>query len=424
MQLSKDIESDHENKSTKASLSPIDLGERLHHIDSLRGFAILGILLVNMLSFQYGSIGIEGIRSELSGLDAMLYDLIEWLFQGSFYPVFSMLFGFGAVIMWERAAQKGRPFKRVFLRRMIILLVMGYTHLHFIWDGDILFTYAMAGLVLTFFIKRKAITVLVWALVLAFLLNAPGLIPSTEEDEIDLSTYSELERTILSEGTYAEITSHRLTANPFEKIDLGFEMGSMEHQLFADFLNFFNTLTITMQAFMLFLIGAFIAKKKWLHRLSENRGLLVKVTLIFITVGLALKGSMILTDNVMLDYFGYLLGGPLAAIGYITGLSLFFAKFHSSNLVQGFNSLGRMALTNYLTHSVIMTTIFYGYGFGLLGELGILIGSLMAIALIVLQMFFSKWWLSRYQFGPMEWLWRSGTYLKVQPFRKIERNKS
>jgi uncharacterized protein len=400
-------------------LSPINLGGRLNHIDSLRGFALLGILLVNMIAFQYGITGIEFTLPELSTIDNVLFNLIEWLFQGSFYPVFSMLFGFGAVIMWERADAKGRPFKRVFIRRILLLLVIGFIHLHFIWDGDILLTYAMAGLVFTFFIKRKAITVLIWALVLAFLINAPGLLPAGDEGEdFNLSAYSEYEKSVLSEGTYTEITAHRFISNPYDKVDLGFEVGSLEHHFFADFLSILDTILVTTQAFMLFLIGAFLAKKKWLHNLTENRQLLKRITVIFVLVGLTMKGSMILTDNLMLDYFGYILGGPIAAIGYITGLSLLFAKLESNYIIQGFNAIGRMALTNYLTHSIIMTTIFYGYGLGLFGKLGILTGTLMAIALIIIQMFFSKWWLSRFRFGPMEWLWRSGTYLKFQPMKK------
>ncbi|GIO27966.1 DUF418 domain-containing protein [Ornithinibacillus bavariensis] len=419
MQVNNANKISHQQDLQNKHLSPIGLGSRLNHIDSLRGFALLGILLVNMIAFQYGVAGIETIKTELSSFERVIYDIIEWLFQGSFYPVFSILFGFGAVIMWERAEATGRPFKRIFFRRTLILLAIGYIHLHFIWDGDILLTYAIAGLVFTFFIKRQAITVLIWALVLAFLINAPGLIPAGDEgNEINLSLYSEYEKAVLSDGSYAEITAHRFTSNPYEKVDLGFEMGSLEHQFFASFLSILDTIMVTTQAFMLFLIGAFIAKKKWLHHLTENRQLLKRITLIFVLVGLTLKGSMIVTDNLMLDYFGYLLGGPLAAIGYITGFSLLFAKYKSSTFIQGFNSIGRMALTNYLTHSIVMTTIFYGYGLGLFGKLGILVGTLMAIALIVIQMFFSRWWLSRFRFGPMEWLWRSGTYLKFQPMRK------
>ncbi|SDX97476.1 uncharacterized protein SAMN05421736_10150 [Evansella caseinilytica] len=404
-----------ETKKKQANLSgkltPLDADDRLHHIDSLRGFALLGILLVNMLAFQYGTIGYKFIYPTLLPIDKSAFSLIEWLFQGSFYPIFSMLFGFGAVIMWERAEAKARPFNRIFIRRLLILLVIGFMHLHFLWDGDILFTYAITGLLFIFFIKRKPKTLFIWALALMFLINAPGLIPSGTEDTLDLTPYGDYEAELLAEGSYADIVHHRLTVNTFEKIDLGFAMDSLEHKIIASILAFFSFTTIVLQALMLFIFGALIAKKRWLHHIGENKMFLKKTMIIFLIAGLGLKGGMVLSENAMLDYYGYLLGGPLAAVGYMAGFSLLFDRLGATAPFRGFAYLGRMALTNYLLQSVIMTTIFYGYGVGMFGKLGPLTGSMMAAALIGGQIFFSRYWLQRHRFGPMEWLWRKGTYL-------------
>ncbi len=399
-------------------LTPLDSSDRLHHIDSLRGFALLGILLVNMLAFQYGTVGYKFILPNLSTPDKATFSLIEWLLQGSFYPIFSIIFGFGAVMMWERAQAKSKRFKRVFLRRLLILLAIGCLHLYLIWDGDILVTYAIAGLIFLFFIKRKPKTLLIWALVLVFFINGPGIVEESSKDQLDLSPYVEYENNVLAKGSYLEIVYHRLTVNPFEKVDFGENLDPLEQEFFAAFLSFFSFATIVAQAVMLFLLGGYLAKKRWLHDTPTNKRILTKMVLIFLPVGVGLKGGMVFTENALLDYYGYLLGGPIAALGYIAGFILLFAKFGSTLLFQSFAYLGRMALTNYLTQSIVMTTIFYGYGLGMFSKLGISIGILFALLLIIAQVIFSRWWLKRYTFGPLEWLWRTGTYLRRQPLRQ------
>ncbi|OIJ18664.1 hypothetical protein BKP45_16160 [Anaerobacillus alkalidiazotrophicus] len=402
-------------------LTPIDSRDRLHHIDSLRGFALLGILIVNMLAFQYGT---AGFQFGLLGLtDLALYDkatlsLIEWFFLGSFYPIFSILFGFGAVMMWERAQTKRHPFKRVFFRRMLLLLLFGLGHYYFIWDGDILLTYAIAGIIFMLFMKRKPKTLLIWAIVIVVLMNGPGLLDRGSGEGTDFSPFAEYQNKILTEGSYFDVVHHRLNDNPFSKNGFNEDIGSEEQEINASFMMFLVIITGAIQMLTLLIIGGYIAKKRLLHDLAANKQALKRATMFFLLIGLSLKVFIIFTDNAILWAMGYVLGGPLTAIGYIAAFALLFTKFSSSSLFRHLAYLGRMALTNYLLQSVVMTTIFYGYGLGLFGKLGILIGTLLALAFIIIQIAFSRWWLKRFKFGPMEWVWRNGTYLRRQPLKK------
>ncbi len=400
-------------------MSPLDSSDRLNHIDSLRGFALFGILMVNMLAFQYGTIGFKFIYPGLTSPDQSAHVFIEWFFQGSFYPVFSILFGFGAVMIWDRASEKQRPFNLMFIRRLLLLMAIGFIHLYFIWDGDILLAYSITGLVFFLFIKRAAKTLLVWALLLAGFMALPGLFPGDDGAvPPGLKEFGVSEQEILAEGSYADVVTHRFTSNPYEAIDYGPGVAPEEQELLASAMSVINFITITVQTLFLFLLGGFIAKKRWLHRPQQNSGILLKASVAGVTAGLILKGAMVFTDNASLDYLGYIIGGPILGVGYIALFTLVFVKTGAASIFHGLAYTGQMALTNYLLQSVVMTTIFYGYGFGLFASIGTLAGILLAVAFFAVQMLLSKWWLGRFRFGPVEWIWRSGTYLRKQPIKK------
>ncbi|UCZ53822.1 DUF418 domain-containing protein [Bacillus shivajii] len=402
-----------------STMTPIDSKNRLHHIDSLRGLALLGILLVNMFAFQYGLIGYTYILPELNTVDRTTYLVIEWLLQGSFYPIFAILFGFGAAIMWERAEEKGRPFKRVFARRLILLILLGWLHLHFIWAGDILLTYGGTALLLFFFYNRKKKTLLVWIIALTIFISLTGFMSDGEGDKyFTFKPFADYEAEVLAEGSYSDIVEHRFTNSPFEKMKMPPGIDPLKQEFIIGFTAFFSYAIMVIQTFILFLIGLLITKSRWLHELDRNQHSFKKVATIAITAGLIVKAGNVFTNSGILEYFGYFIGGPIAAIGYIALFALLYSKLQQYLLFNGFGYVGRMALTNYLMQSVVMTTIFYGYGLGLFGQLGTLIAILLAMVLFVLQIIFSRFWLERYKFGPVEWLWRTGTYWKKQSIKK------
>ncbi|WP_041581716.1 DUF418 domain-containing protein [Salisediminibacterium selenitireducens] len=178
----------------------------------------------------------------------------------------------------------------------------------------------------------------------------------------------------------------------------------------------------------MFLLGMYAAKQDLHKQLTEKLPHIKKIW--WITLVLGLPFNVLLThayfhqggadvDGFMLLYYtGTSIGGPLLAIFYITSIVLLMQRPAWNRRLQLLAPTGRMALTNYLTHSVVMTVIFYNYGLGLYGEIGPAVWWLMAFVLFSIQIFFSRWWMSRFRFGPAEWLWRTLTYGKKQPFKQ------
>lgn len=404
--------------SYEQKMIPIDEKSRLQHIDSLRGFALFGILIVNMLSFQYGSVGYEYVVSKLSTIDHIAFSLIEWLFQGSFYPLFSILFGFGAVMIYERVIERGRPFYFLYFRRLLVLLLMGFIHLYFIWDGDILLTYAVTGFLFMFFVRMKKKTLLTFAIILAVFINLPGLLPEDEEDDYTFDTYIQLEEKVLSTGSYIDVVEHRFTTSPYDDVYFGDDINAAEQQILVSFITIFGFILIVSQTLMLFLVGGYIAKSRVLHEPFKYKSLLKKTAIIAVIFGLLLKGGMVISSHSSLEYVGYFFGGPLLSIGYIALFTLIFIKKQEGKITRSLAFTGRIALTNYIVQSLIMTTIFYGYGLGLFGKLGVVGGIFLSILVFLLQILYSTWWMKRFYFGPLEVSLRTFMYLKRQKFKK------
>ncbi|MBM7094944.1 DUF418 domain-containing protein [Bacillus sp. H-16] len=387
--------------------TPLEPGERLSHVDSLRGFALFGILLVNSMYFQYGMFSFERFAETFRTADSSVAAVNSLFFEGSFYPLFSMLFGFGAVMIWQRTQEKGRSFGGLFFRRMVILAFLGLLHTYLIWDGDILLTYGLSGLFLLLFIKCKPATILGWAVGIFLLIGLPGLIPDDGSvGDMDFTTIQEQEISALSEGTYTDALIYRVTADPFQDMEGGYAV--------AVFMSIFMGL----QIIALFLTGAYLAKKGWIHRPAEHRRILIRIASIFFPLGLTLKGAYVFTGNNQLEYLSMIFGGPFLTLGYIAAFLLLHQAGVFARLFTAFGYVGRMALSNYLSQSVIMTLLYFNYGFGLFAELGLIIGTFIVIVVFVLQILASRWWLSRFAYGPVEWFWRVGTYMRPQSLKR------
>lgn len=354
--------------------------QRLDHLDSLRGFALFGILLVNMLGFQYGIRTQQHLQFE-SRLDETLYTVIQWFFQGSFYPVFAILFGMGGAIMYERAQAAGWSFQAVYTRRLVILLAIGFLHWTLIWHGDILFDYALAGFLLMILLPLSASRLSYWVLGGFSLVSVIGLVLIGQGP---MTVNNEAERIMMKSGTYPELVAYRfgeLTVDPLILIQVG----------------------------SLFLIGAIIVKQGWIQDVPGCRLVWRRFALIGTLAGLTAKLPGILMADAAVTYYSYMLGGPLFGLGVIGVFLLLFHGAKGKGLFRLFIAPGKMALTNYLMQSLVMTWLFYGHGAGWFESLGILMGILLTAGWFVLQTVVSHWWLRRFTRGPVEWLWRKGS---------------
>lgn len=406
-------------ESHNKPLSPVMVGERVLSMDVVRGFALLGILISNMLFFSQ-PLGINGWRGDLwfSATDK-LTDWISMIFiEGKFYPIFSMLFGMGVAMQMGRASSRGIDFKTVYLRRLYILMGFGVLHGILLWEGDVLLVYAICGLVLLMFRDRKPRTLLFWSagfilfpslLILLigtvlYLLSAHPEVQAfmTEAYAGDEELRGEILR-IFTTGSYMDVVFYRL--------------GEMVFILII-------TLVYAPVYLGLFLIGMWAGREGTLQDIQKYTQLFVRIFLICGGVGLManLLGAWLQMIGIEESNYGLMLigsgilsiFGPVLSCAYIAGLVLLMHRWPLADFFALIASVGRMALTNYLAQSLIATTIFYGYGFGLGGNVGRM--GTIGIALLIFagQILFSVCWLKFYRYGPMEWLWRSLTYGKRQ----------
>ncbi|GAE25759.1 hypothetical protein JCM9140_1768 [Halalkalibacter wakoensis JCM 9140] len=387
---------------------PLHEEERILSLDVMRGFALLGILLANSLHFQYGLFVIPEIHNlyPLGPLDQIAESFILLFTQASFYTLFSFLFGYGMAFLKERLEQKNLHFGAVYWRRTFILLVVGYVHGLFIWDGDILFVYALTAFVLFFFLKLRSKTLFIWSFLLLFLM---ALSIGTPEDEASTSldnqllSYSTEEKDVLSTGSYAEVVSFRLHADP---LGLGV-MGDI-----------IINATSMVSVLGMFLLGAFVARKKWLVNLHDNRKLFVRVWWTTLLIGFPSKLPYLFSDRYAFEMLHMTIGGPFVAMFYASSIALLCTNERSLQILRPLTYVGRLSLTNYLTQSLVFTTLFYGYGFGLFSSIGVFAAAILVFVFFALQIVVSKWWLRHFYIGPFEWFWRWATYLSIPKFRR------
>lgn len=402
---------------------PVTATERIQTLDVLRGFALFGILLVNMAIFanpvQYAMIP----HPDSSALDSAAAWLVRFLAEGKFFSLFSFLFGLGFTIQMARAEAKGQRFIPRYLRRAAVLLLIGLIHGIFIWVGDILTYYAILGVLLLFFRHMKFKWVWTWIVILALLPSLLSVLGSISwqmgmAGNPELVEQSVREQQQMFEGMVAQ--AYQVYANG--------SFAEITQQRVADLLfMWLISLFIAPSIFAMFLLGSIFGRKGYLHNAAEHTTLFRRLLLWGGPVGIvgnALYASLImagsrteLTWGMTIATFGQAIGAPAMMLAYVSAITLGMLNPTWQPRLQVLAPVGRMALTNYLLQSLICTTIFYGYGFGMFGKMDAAAGIVLTIVIYALQIPWSHWWLARFQFGPVEWLWRTLTYGRAQPFR-------
>lgn len=372
--------------------------QRIQLIDGLRGFSLLGILVANMLHFQYGINTYRGIQPD-SWLDQIGFYFTKIFVEGSFYPIFGFLFGYSVILFVRSFENRDLKATGPLWRRGFAFIILGVLHSVFVWDGDILLIYGIGLILFMLFIKRQPKTLAIWSAVL-FVIMLPfalvkGWIMSFANDEMDSI------KEIYANGSYVDILLSRLGVTP----DLMDPFTIMLILIVMPFVLFF------IAVFSAFLIGpavlAGMASAK--IGLFESKLDLAKRFVWLIPIGVLLKSSIIV-DIALTDVL-FQIGGTVLAIGYIALFSLLFRSAKEQSWTKAFSNLGKMSLSNYLLQSIICTTIFYGYGFGLFGKLGVTLGIVLALVIFTLQLLASNWYMQRFANGPVENVVRRFIYL-------------
>jgi len=467
------------------SLVPVAESSRIDVMDILRGFALVGIVFMNIEFFNRSGTDLRTFDASLTGLDHAIGWLIRAFIEGKFYKIFSLLFGMGFAVMLLRAREAGRPFGAWFLRRMLVLFAIGTAHNYLLWDGDILHDYAFAGIVFlgwiylfqlpwlkrfntpTAFLKIGLVWLFLPFLVLA--VNGVKLGTQTTVDDMRDTWQYELEIAAAIEERLAgpvkaetdsvsgatssqEYTNNQeLTEAEQKEQDIEYwvteerrwlqlaetETGIMSGDSYIDAVRYraanfkkdarktvFFTAVLLMP---IFLIGYWFVASGVLRNHREHRTVYASMTIIGLGFGtLASVAGLLMIQHPIdrisdmlsiIAFWLFNLGQALLATGYFGAIVLLVSRPIAHRVLGTLAPFGRMALTNYIMQTVILIGIFHGYAGGMYGKVSRSEQMLVVIAIVVIQALFSAWWLKRFRFGPLEWLWRSATYMSWQPLR-------
>lgn len=389
----------------KPSASPLRESERLSWVDAARGLAILGIFMVNVPAFN-APYFLYGGEAEFwpSPLSHTVQAIIDIFFQASFYTLFSFMFGFGMQMMKDRLDEKQIDYRPVILRRLLILIGFGLVHAFLIWHGDILLSYGVLGLVLFAFFNASPKTILTWAYaMLAFV-----VIPWT------FSLYSIRDRLGGIINRPAINQAHENYGNG-SLIDIWQQ--NLTDWMYSNQIS--NLPFLALSLIPMFLFGLYVCKKRWLHDPETHMKSIWKVWAVTGFLFLSCKAGPYLFGNpVWFQLVQDNVGGTASAIFYVLSITLLCRTSIGFRVVHPLTWVGRMSLSNYIFQSLFSFVLFYSVGFGLYGQVPPIISMLIVIIVFTLQIFASKAWLTKYRYGPLEWLWRSLTYRNKQPLKR------
>lgn len=402
--------------------APTPAAERIGSLDVLRGFAVLGILTMNIGSFSMPSAAYQNPRvwGDLTGLNGGVWRLTHILGDLKFMAIFSMLFGAGMVLMAERQAARGGSAWGLHLSRMGWLLVFGLVHAYAFWYGDILVWYAVTGTLLFGFRRLRPRTLIALALLLWVLgsgiLAAAGLsVPSWPEgDRVEL--VADLDPP--PEALQAEVAIYRGGwLQQMEKRvpeSLGMQTGVY------GFWAFWRVGGLMLLGMALFKLGVFSAKaSKTTYGLMVAAGLVVGVPLIVLGISRNVATDWAAPEFFFLGSLYNYWGSLPVALGWVGAVMLMCSTGALPAVTRRLAAVGRMAFTNYIAQTVICTTIFYGHGLGLFGSVDRVGQAGIVLAVWAVLLAASPWWLKRFHAGPLEWLWRSLVYRRAQPFKRV-----
>jgi uncharacterized protein len=388
---------------------PVQPGERIAALDILRAFALLGILVMNMDAFA--STWWLQVMPEArwpAWYDHAAIFIKETFFDGKFNSLFSLLFGIGFTIQLDRLMARSAHPVAVYLRRIVILLIIGLLHAFFLWTGDVLHAYAVLGIFLVFVRKasnRLVIVLLVLGLVWPTVRSTWTLTHYTADDEkADRAQVEVMQRDTLrayGEGSYAEATVMRFR----EMKEIYSDPRSLSYYPL-----FFTTM----------LLGVVAGRRRIIQDAAKHRALIRRTMWWSLAAGLffALLVSSLrpLLEPFKPSPLGVLVSTaygyqrPALMLFYACAIVLLCLNERWGRILAPLRFTGRMPLTNYLMQSVICTLIFYGYGLGFYERVGPALCLVLALVIFPVQVLTSIWWFRHFRFGPAEWLWRTLTY--------------
>ncbi|MDU8886568.1 DUF418 domain-containing protein [Yeosuana sp. MJ-SS3] len=430
-------------------LRPVERGDRINSLDIIRGIALLGILLMNItgfgLAYAYGDPTNSG---GAAGWNLKVWIMDNMFFEGTMRGLFTMLFGAGFILLTTRGIEKGGGIAvaDLYYRRILWLLLFGIIHVYFmLWYGDILYPYALFGLMIFPLRNVKAKHLVMAGLILLTI----GSLISVKHYHEDLKTKTEgvAVELLKEQNQDVKLTeAHETALASWEDFKKNKKTEEQVNEAIEENLQGYWSIVMSksrlnrngfMQANLVYelwiwdilsfmLLG--IAFFKWRIFQGERTikfyailmviGYVVGLSVNYYETMLHLNSNFDLVEMSKADQT-YQLGRLFTTLGHI-GLFMLFIKSGILRFLQNaLAAVGKMALTNYLMHTIICTTFFLGYGFGMFGKLQRYELYYVVISIWIIQLIYSPIWLKYFRYGPAEWLWRSLSYMKKQPFRRV-----
>ncbi|XOV81299.1 MAG: DUF418 domain-containing protein [Aestuariibacter sp.] len=399
--------------------------ERFVAMDVLRGFALLGILLLNIQSFAMPSAAYLNPTAfgDLSGVNALVWQVSHLLADQKFMSIFSMLFGAGIILFADNAERKHGSSAALHYRRTFWLLCFGLMHGYLFWYGDILYAYAMSGFLVYLLRRKSTTTLLIVAAVLLIIASGYSLLIGMSLPYFPPEAIAGMKDSWAPDT--AELTKE---ISAFQ----GSFIAALEHRAGETFfMQTYVFLTVFIwRASAMMLIGMALYKSGF-FQLSWSTSQYRNVALTCLPLGLIIV-AVGMTQNTAngftLEYSMFLgsqfnyWGSILVALSYASLIMIVVKKGLFTGAQKRLAAIGKTAFSNYIMHTLICTTVFYGYGLGLFSEIERWQQLLMVFAIWAIQLWLAPLWLKHYQFGPLEWAWRSLTYWQRQPIRNLENN--
>ncbi|SHG21515.1 DUF418 domain-containing protein [Streptoalloteichus hindustanus] len=385
----------------EATVGPLGGRDREPVLDVLRGFAVLGILLANIEAFVDPGY-LHQVR-EQHGLDALARQMAMFLVESKFYVLFAFLFGYGMAMQLARPSRSGSSRGARISRRLLLLFALGAVHGTLLFSGDILMIYAIAGSLLYLMrhiSPRRALQVAIGLLTMFTTMMLLAVLAGAGEESGD-----------------EPYLAARVLAN--YRGGVGTVIGQRVEDLSTIMSSWWTLIPIILAYF---LIGLAAGKTGLLHKRRLSSRTLARACAIGLAVGLPPAAVFAFASDgggtwtLAMDGVGYLTA-PALTLAYVCALLLLGRTTVGARVHTVLATTGRMALTNYLSQSVICALLFTGYGLALAGQIGHATTHGIAVLIYLTQLAWSRWWLRRHNFGPVEWLLRSFTYLRWQQWR-------
>lgn len=396
---------------------------RIAALDVLRGFAFLGIFVMNVqgMAMVRDAYFMPSAHMDLTGINWAIWVAGHMFADMKFMALFSMLFGAEIIVMADERAAKGLPTTKFRYTRNAWLLVFGLIHAYFIWAGDILVTYALCAFVVFWFRNLSAVKLLAFGAGLLAIGVTVCLLAGYSVQCAPPDVTEEVRASMISTvaGKTAEVAAYIGSWNDAHAVRVA-DAFSLQTEGFAFFL-FWRAGGLMLIGMGLFKMGVLSTSRTpafYTKMILIGFGLGLPLVYVGVTQNAARNGDPLYSmigPGMLFNYFGSL----FIAAAYIGLIMRVVQSGVLSSLQARLAAVGRMAFTNYIAQSVIGTFIFYGFGLGLFGSVERWGQVLIVLAVWAFQLWLSPLWLRHYRFGPLEWLWRSLTYMKWQSMRRV-----